>query len=821
MNRSLVLQRLCFKELRMLLPLVLMLAVIGLILQILMQLANPPDQNNLLQPLFVLALPGLFAAGVGALLVGQERDSRTLYWMASLPILKQDIIRVKFFAGIAGLAAVWLISLALLLVRNGMSSDWNRLVSDSDPDIAYGILYSVFVLLVSFATAWSFRSTFVGLLVLVGIATLYTVAMNVLSGSKPSDALVMLSLVMGSGIALTLGWYAALRTLSPMPPPKVASVALPVASAFDRSISDRWGIQSPSSALIWQFGAQNRTMLFGLTFLFFIALVALMIETINASPFRFNILPIVAMPAALISVCWLGVISFQGDNIGNRIRFLSDRGISPRSVWLTRHAILVGMLIASVIAVGCFVVICTFLLPNSPSSWQFLFTVSIAWAFSAWTIYSVCQWISQVLPSPIIAAIVAPVVGCMPFAYGAFAFNTLETPIWILVMVTLIPWIATFRMTRFWMDGRMGKRFWLEHASWLSLFVLIPALPFLSFYATYPSMPASELKAFSSSSRSLASTASRREELNLLTSKDSVASSAIAEEGMGEEIGIGGEAMGSAGGMGSGSGSGDAENVEPNTLPQGLTLAEERKLQFQFIEQQLDSISNGPSPTPLSHNVVGTRLMSEATLAGARIQDEGSDDDLLDRYRVSIRLMTRYIAGVRANPTLKAQVAADEYEAWLLREVQNEEAVTLMSKEVYTVAVAQLANKTSRNFARYRALVVDWGRTQADISGRPRTVLVQAHTLGGYLIPTGQSGTRLISGRHVSTVAWHMKQYLNASDDQAKSQTRKVLERDWNLSETDSNLTRTPSGFFDGRAIPWKYWHADWEKQADALKSSE
>ena len=474
MNRSLVLQRLCFKEFRMLLPLVLMLAVIGSILQILMQLANPPDQNNVLQPLFVLGLPGLFAAGVGALLVGQEKDSRTLYWMASLPILKQDIIRVKFFAGVAGLAAVWLISLVLLLVRNGMSSNWSRLVSDSDPDLAYGMLYSVFVMLVSFATAWSFRSTFVGLLVLVGVATLYTVATNLLSGSKPSDALVVLSLVGGSGIALTLGWYAALRTLSPMPPPKVATVSLPVASAFDRSISDRWGIQSPSSALIWQFGSQNRTMLFGLTILFFIALVTTMIGIGFESNYgnqyldRLAILPMVAMPAVVISVCWLGVISFQGDNIGNRIRFLSDRGISPRSVWLTRHAILIGMLGASVVVVGCFVFICNFLLPNRPSSWQFLFLICIAWTCSAWTIYSFCQWISQVLPSPVIAAIVAPVIGCMPFAYGAFAFNTLETPIWILVIVTLIPWMATFRMTRFWMDGRMGKRFWLEHAGWLS-----------------------------------------------------------------------------------------------------------------------------------------------------------------------------------------------------------------------------------------------------------------------------------------------------------------------------------------------------------------
>ena len=183
--------------------------------------------------------------------------------------------------------------------------------------------------------------------------------------------------------------------------------------------------------------------------------------------------------------------------------------------------------------------------------------------------------------------------------------------------------------------------------------------------------------------------------------------------------------------------------------------------------------------------------------------------------------MTRYVAGVRANPTLKAQLAADEYEAWLLREVQNEEAVSLMSKEVYTVAVVQLANKTSRNFARYRALVIDWRRTQADISGRQRTASVPAHTLGGFEIPTGHSGTRLMSGRHVSTVAWHMKQYLNASDDQARMQTRKVLARDWNLSETNPNLTRTPSPFVGGRVTPWTYWHADWEKQADALKVNE
>ena len=154
--------------------------------------------------------------------------------------------------------------------------------------------------------------------------------------------------------------------------------------------------------------------------------------------------------------------------------------------------------------------------------------------------------------------------------------------------------------------------------------------------------------------------------------------------------------------------------------------------------------------------------------------------------------------------------------------MQADNATKLMDPEVRLAAVSQLTNKSVRNKARYRALVVDWGRTQADISGRLRTVsVVRAHTLGGFEIPTDRSGTRLISSRHVSTVAWHMKQYLNATDEQAKMQARRVLAQDWNLSEMNSNITRTPSIFRSRQVVPWTYWHADWEQQADALRTSQ
>ena len=247
MNRSLVIRRLCWKEFRQLLPLVLMLAAVGLMCQLLFMLSVFQRDLTGLQNLVVLGLPGLFAAGVGALLVGQERDNRTLYWMASLPIPKQDIIRVKFVAGIIGLAAVWVVSFALFLLSNGGSN------LRIEADFPYYIVYSIFLLFVSFATAWTFKSTFIGLLVLVGVAMSYTMTTQMLTQMKTSGLLTTILLAATSALALWFGWAAGLRALAPAASARFSQRAIEGVSFFDRSIFDRRTIQTPWSALIWQF----------------------------------------------------------------------------------------------------------------------------------------------------------------------------------------------------------------------------------------------------------------------------------------------------------------------------------------------------------------------------------------------------------------------------------------------------------------------------------------------------------------------------------------------------------------------------------------
>ena len=275
-------------------------------------------------------------------------------------------------------------------------------------------------------------------------------------------------------------------------------------------------------------------------------------------------------------------------------------------------------------------------------------------------------------------------------------------------------------------------------------------------------------------------------------------------------------------GMGEpGMGDEDIEDIEPNNLPNFNTLDEERELQIEFIERQLQSID---SQSPISSsNVVTKRLMGDAMLTRIRMEDDGSSDELVSRYQQDIRLVVRIIRGVRLTTDLKTQQIADQYEAWLVQEVQSPKANEFMGSDVYAGAIAQLSDKAGRQRARYWALTKDFfigireNRIDRSVGVYVRKTPLE-HTLGGYSIPTIKSGTRLITRRHVSTVAWHMKQYLQASDSSALNQAKESVARDWNVSAINYGVTATPFSPSLGYKEPWAFWYGEWERQADALR---
>ena len=111
---------LMWKEFRQLVPLALTVLALGLGMLLLILVTTsfmaPPlvDAN---QYLYVfLSVPMIYACGVGILLVGAEKESRSLRWLQSLPVSSRDIARTKLMVALMSLAAIWLVTLMAWLL---------------------------------------------------------------------------------------------------------------------------------------------------------------------------------------------------------------------------------------------------------------------------------------------------------------------------------------------------------------------------------------------------------------------------------------------------------------------------------------------------------------------------------------------------------------------------------------------------------------------------------------------------------------------------------------------------------------------------------
>ncbi len=816
--------QLYWKEARQLLPLIAMLAAIAFLLQGLLFLGRPGSAGPNLPVYFFLGLPGLFAAGVGALLVGHEKENRTLYWMASLPISARDIIQVKFLAGLVGLFAVWAISFMLVLFAGGLSNEFGP-ISVTQIDLPHGILYSFFLLVLGFATAWNFRSTFVGLLVLVGIACGYTLFTNLLSTYPPVHTLALL---FASTLSLLAGWLGAHRALEASHASSLSKRVTQQSALVRHSIVDQCEPLTPWSALIWQFSNQNRAMLLGIVAMLFVAIAVFVFRAIDLSVSQgpstwmngLHQIPFTSIIVAILASSWLGVVAFQGDNLHQRIRFLADRGVAPKTVWLSRQIVPLTILGFFAIALS---------LTTAALNWksgQVLSVPAVLMVITATgcigTIYSVSQWMSQIVRSPIIAAILGPVVGLLPFAFGSYALEVIEAPIGLLAMVTVIPLVATYRMTQHWMDGKSGKAFWTEHATWLGLAVLIPSIPFLFVFATYPSMPANERLRFQNEiARLRRASLTDPVEITLLAPHSKETAESLGS--MPENADAGGMSAGgmSAGGMSGGEPSsenigasegGDSIELELTQLPPTATLAEERALQGNHIEKQLSRLSN-TAPISTSYWVV-KRLMGDAMLARGQMQDEGRTEELLTQYRRNIRNIVRIVRGVRLVMDLKSQQVADQYEAWLVDEIKRDGARELFEEENWLAVTSHLSDKAERRKSRFQALCMDLSRSGTAHRGGTGHVLF----LGKYQLFTSSSGTRLMSERRVTMAVWHLKKLLFASDDPEFEQWLREVAKDWPPFGSQFQQTATPFSANQGLAVPHALWNGEWEKQADALK---
>lgn len=797
MNHRIAVQRLVWKEFRQLVPLLLMLPLITLLILFIVmaqELTGTAGRPHIAQTIAVILIgfPGLYAAGVGALLVGYEKEQRTLDWLRSLPIAPSKLIGVKLGVALAGLVLLWAIS-ALFAVSIGSFTDPRPTDRRHPVDLP---LYTLYVLPASFALAWYCRSALVALLWVVPVAMLPLVAANLINSAALSNRILTTDQAPGTLLgcqlvgAVIAFWAAiALGRRHLAPEASSASDWLRRWTLVDRFRSARQlagygAIASPMTALVWQFARQNRRVLIGLALLLAASVVTISVDDLQTSRTGW------AGMAGLLATSWLGVIVFQGDAIGQRIRFLADRGLSPTTVWWTRQLVPLVLLV-SFIMIGLVLVLVTHV--RGPL-WDIGLPILVSAAVLL-SIYSVSQWFSQLFASPILAAIGAPIVSLLAYSWGGSMIVLFGTPIWLVALLAVLPMIVTWKLARRWMDRRFGAGFWCFQGGLVGSVILLPIVPLFIDVARQPRMPreiAHQLEA---------------------AARGAPATTALIE-------------------------------LTPGRLPPSVGLPG----RLRHIESQLNEKSGAVSVASMRGVVLpltGTARLLRSPLAAAPTAADDSGDEALgdqvgvgdaeDRrrlYRQTVRLALQIAQRMRQSHRLIDQDAADWVEVWLLQEVTQLGAAELLGDPLYRQGASQLADRQTRSQARRRAVALSWQQYQRDLQSRQPRGEFGGYDISDQWASPGHLRGKLLTKRRVGLAVAELWQLAKGGPEAATAERLERIAQLWGQPpsryRSDSQLGRylraddlstfvLSERFLTGLPIAGQ-WHADWERQAAELR---
>lgn len=793
MNARAALEVLWWKEVRQLLPLFLTIPILGLLLLGLEMLVGAPRGVITTTVLVLLGMPGLFAAGAGALLVGQEKDQRTIQWLTSLPIDPRRIVRIKLAATLPALVALWMLS-GLLYFAADPPVDAIRM-----QHLAWWTwpLHSLYLLLAGFALAWATKSAFAGLLGIVPVAILpylaaYTIdsVLPLADGAlnKPTDLTLTVCQVLGCGIALWATDALGRRSLAAEPAEATSSRWMPAVRKRFVTQAKQAGygrIQAPMPALVWQFVLQSRVALAATSGM--LGLAAAGFVSGAAETPRGGLL-VLSNAAAFLAVTWLGVLVFQSDSVAGRIRFLADRGVSPGITWFTRHAVptaivstffIVTLLLVAVTGAGGV----AFDLRNA------VVAASAASAAAVLLlIYSLGQWTGQLLTSPILSALIAPFIVIAAVAYGQFTVWSLGTPWWVAALLLIVPSVATLTMTRRWMDRRFGLGYWGGHAGLLSIVILMPWVPLLITAARLPSVPAAVLKEMDETAQRSPGIFAPQELV--------LAKMETAEQRFDSQL--------------------DRWHSELND-----------------IEQQLAEYRGpvGMNSIRVLDRLQGIGVLTSLSLESAADEDSAAEElnRIRDIYRRSVEMLTEIVPRMRSHPRLIEQDGADIIEIGLLKELTADRARERLGSDLYSRAARMLADRRGRNLARQRAVAMSLRQFELDQrTGHPTTV-------GGHTFPdldqtAGTVRGALLNRGRVRPAMVDLYELARGGPEAATPQRLSRIARAWEAPESlygigpqgefsriDDVRTSLLPPLYDGRLRPARQWHAGWERQAEQL----
>lgn len=380
--------------------------------------------------LIALTLPLLFCVGAGPVMVGMERETRTLNWLQMMPISPQRIIATKAAVALAVFSILWFAAMVLTMWL-GVDRPIATRLSVSDVNVGLkGVHWTVWwsrciaILTASFFTAWKVRNPFVSLVALIGLLCVPSVIVWSLSAAGIFEAervhwneiTVTLGFVWGTTLILAWAAYGTgLRVMSPrhfdreaMPNP----ITVPI-TAIAKLWSDRHSLQfhSPLAALTWH---SARSMVAVWCILIGLLLLTLAIDVDGSSTNALWESTRIALDTSGVLASWIGVSVFQFSGSAQSLRWISLTGHSPWKVYVARHLIPLSIL-CSGISVHTLLATAADGVANQGMGVLVPLPSLLQLTLAAGLIYSISQWISQCTSKATIAYLIAPLIS-LPIA---------------------------------------------------------------------------------------------------------------------------------------------------------------------------------------------------------------------------------------------------------------------------------------------------------------------------------------------------------------------------------------------------------------------
>lgn len=788
------------KELRQVFFLVGVLAFVGTLLSV-MFLINSDHQLLINQGsgiLPLLLMLSIYCIGVSPLVIGQEKESRTLYWLAALPVKPSQIVSSKFIAVLLGYIAITLLGYLLAISLDLSTAQRSLQWSPQFNTLWVGdiVAYSLFLLLLGFLMAWVCKNAWCAIAAQVIIFIIvFFVSLPFMPFERRHDSAfellgwmkVMGGVMASLAVLAVLFWGTAKQSfLLNAPAASFAALPLDIVEQIQTRRSDLASVSffrpvlSPDTAMVWQAYKQNLMvkvflLMVALSLLYFYATSPTVRNTVYLTRTGDPVELLTSMSLAMIGALYMGCVAFASDSIQKRIHFLADRGAAPFQVWWTR---LLSPVLAVIVAVAVLYVLNKLNLISFSSDSSVTIvdsngnpvaasgkTSPALYAFGGLLLLSIGigAWVAQAVRSPIIAFCLTPATAIVAYLYVVFIASAISFNILWLLPIAITPFIATATMTRRWMDGNYGLKTILMHTGFLAAATLIPLTPLPYAAATYPRLK------LTNQSRDL-STKTVAGKLQALSLGKALLEDAATES--------------------------DPLNNQKSVLKylQGVSM---------------DAPYIGVDVPPAMRGYI----YSQAILA-KRFWGENSDDPVaIERFAIGLENLFLISKLDRLTLKLMSQEYADRAEQWLVNELSTQEVRSLIPHEKFREWSNWLGDKDLRNRERDQAIMVS-------LKDLPTQMEIIGFAFKHDIHPTyGFFTTHVVSNRLANNLQVSLLNYL----DSGKYREGKAFEQykaywEPNLAYQSDELSLSSSNYF---RTPGLLWHGEWEDRAVKLRSQE